>query len=242
MDLPDIVYLVNGSCSGWRNQELKYSLRSLEKFGRNYGEVYIIGDKPIYLNNRELIHIPKEDSPIYCKERRIMEKLLHACRTPEISNPFVFFNDDFFLIKEIDFSNLPYFYNELIESKVIRRVDDTYRRSMKNTYDALRDRDLPTFHFDIHYPMYYDKEKFPEIMGRYDWDVRSGYIIKSLYANTLKAKKKQRPDCKIKLSHSKKEIFSKIEPFDMFSTAEISRAMVEILNQFYPKESKFEKV
>ena len=52
----DLVYPLNKLCSHWRNQELRYSLRSVEKFVKNYRNIYIIGDKPKYLNG-EVAHI-----------------------------------------------------------------------------------------------------------------------------------------------------------------------------------------
>jgi hypothetical protein len=236
----DIVYLFANGLSHWRNQELKYSLRSLEKSSMNYREVYIIGDKPPYLNNR-IKHIHHGDNQLFCKEKRICEKIMKACNVAEISNPFAFFNDDFFLTKPIDFSQIPFYFKGFLQNSISKRnSNDIYTHSLRNTYDALTEKGFDTKHFDLHYPMYYDKKKFPEAMAMYDWNIKHGYVVKSLYANTLGIKGKYRADCKIMKSHDKEEILERIKDFDLFSTSEISRAIINILNEFYPNKSSYE--
>ncbi len=239
---PDIVYIYGEGYSKWRGREFRYSLRSLEKYGKNYGKVFVIGDKPPYLNDK-IIHIPATEAPHHLKERRILEKLLVACETQEISNPFIFFNDDFFLLKEIDFSIIDYYHSEedLIEKHKKRQVKDYYAKALYNTIEVLKSRNLPIKHFDIHYPMKYEKDKFIEIMNEYNWDQYPvGFVIKSLYANTLKIEGKIRSDKKIKLIHNKKAIIEQISDTDLFSTDEISRAMAELFDKLYSKPSIFE--
>ncbi len=235
----DIVYLFANGFSHFRNMELKYSLRSLEKYGRNYRNVIIVGDITPYLNDR-IIHVPQTDDPCHCKERRIMGKILKACNTPEISNPFLFFNDDFFLTKPIDFSQIPNYIKGDLRCAIKKRKAGLYRQSLENTYYALKGRGCDTQHFDLHYPIYYDKKKFPEVMNSYDWNVRAGYVVKSLYANTLGIKGIYRHDAKIEKSHDKQEVLRRIQDTDLFSTAEISRAIISVLNQFFPNKSSYE--
>lgn len=237
---PDIVYIYNEKLSRWRGQELKLSLRSLEKHGQNYNNVYLIGDKPPYLNDK-IIHIPMEDDQKNSREKRICEKILTACRAKEISDPFVIFNDDYFLVNEIDFSELHYHYfNDLGTKAKNRGKNDMYKQALQNTLIALLSKGLPTKHFDIHYPMYYHKENFIKVMEQYDWTVKGGYVIKSLYANTLEIEGLPRKDHKIYLNHNKREITEAIANIDLFSTEHISRAMAEILHKLYPERSSYE--
>ena len=55
----DIVYII-GKGSKWNNQELKYSLRSIAKYGINIGKVFIVGYKPNFVSD-EVIYIPCDD-------------------------------------------------------------------------------------------------------------------------------------------------------------------------------------
>jgi hypothetical protein len=236
----DIVYPLAEGLSHFRNQELKYSLRSVEKYVTGFRNIYLIGFKPPFINDK-IIHVMQEDHPYHCKERRIMEKFLFACSIPGISDKFLMFNDDYFFTKPVDATKIP-FYNKgnLYNSFIKRKPGNLYRQSLENTYNALTEKEFETRHFDVHYPMYYDKKKFPEVMAMYDWNIRAGYVVKSLYANSLKIKGAYRADCKIQKSHDKKEVLERIKDTDMFSTAEISRAIITILNDFYPDKCSYE--
>ena len=57
----DIVYII-GSGSKWQDNELRYSLRSIEKFGGNFGEVYIVGDRlPPFIDPSTVRYLPVKD-------------------------------------------------------------------------------------------------------------------------------------------------------------------------------------
>ena len=47
----DILYCL-GEGSKWNNNELRYSLRSLEKFGKNVGNIYVVGYDPGILSDK----------------------------------------------------------------------------------------------------------------------------------------------------------------------------------------------
>lgn len=242
MSSNDIVYIYSYSSSKWRGQELRFSLRSLEKYGRNFRDIVIVGDKPIYINDGKINHIPcgnKQGN----KERAIYEKLLIACKEETISDPFIAFQDDYFLVKEIDFSKLKYFYCNTLEERLSKRTPkDIYWHALQNTLSVLDDKSLSTKHFDIHYPIKYHKEKFIEVMTGHDWTIKGGYVIKSLYANSLKIKGEQKKDAKIFFSRSKKNIKEVIRSTDLFSTDKISREMGETFLELYPDKSQYEEL
>lgn len=239
MENIDLVYVLGEGLSHFRNQEIKYSLRSVEKHVTGFRNIFIIGFKPPFLNNK-VIHIPHQDNPYYCKERRIMEKFLTACSIPEISDKFLMFNDDFFFTKSVNAQKIPYYHKGELCEAIKMMEPGMYRKSLENTYAALTEKGFETRHFDLHYPAYYDKNKFPEVMSKYDWTIRSGFTVKSLYANTLRFVGEYRCDTKIEKSHNKQEVLDRIKDTDMFSTAEISRAIISVLNDLYPEKSSFE--
>jgi hypothetical protein len=235
----DIVYILGKNLSGVRDQEIKFSLRSVEKHLKNFRNVYLIGHKPVFLNDK-IMHHPFEDSAQHCKERRIMLKYLYACTIPEISPKFLMFNDDFFLTKDIDATKIPYYYSTRLKNKIKHNSNGRYKKSIINTYNALTGKGYPTKYFDVHYPMYYDKDKFPEVMAKYNWEVAAGYVVKSLYANTLRLPGKIKRDVKINERLGKAEILKIILSESLFSTAEITRTMLKMLNKLYPDQSKYE--
>ena len=57
----DILYIV-GTGSHWNNYELRYSLRTLEKYGKNIGRVFVSGANPGFLSDKIIyINIPDID-------------------------------------------------------------------------------------------------------------------------------------------------------------------------------------
>src|SRR5690349_20419873 len=113
----DVVYPL-GKGSRWKNNEIKYSLRSVEKHLQNYGKVFVIGEKPNFLAN--VNHIPAEDKhPI--PDSNIFEKLKTACETKEISDTFLFFNDDHYLLEDFDAEKFPYFYHGTMAEYIKKR-------------------------------------------------------------------------------------------------------------------------
>ncbi len=237
----DVVYLLANSGSAWNNNEIKYSLRSVELYLKNYDRIFLIGEKPKFLNN-QIIHIKHRDDMRLCKERRIMEKIKFACTIPEISDEFLFFNDDYFLLEDIDAQKVDYYYKGILSQKMLKKkTNDAYAISMMNTINVLLVAGLETKHFDIHYPIVYSKGLFPEIMDKYDWTIKQGYVIKSLYCNTLKMEGAVKQDCKINLDLEVVEVEEKINGQDLFSTkAYMSPKFKAFIEKRYPQKSKYE--
>ena len=55
----DILYIYKHSKNN--GEELKYSLRSLEKYVSNYGKIFITGDCPDFIDKSKVIHTPAQD-------------------------------------------------------------------------------------------------------------------------------------------------------------------------------------
>lgn len=90
----DIVYVVK-PCR--RNEELMYSLRSLVNIPHD--KVFIVGGCPKNINQEKVIHIPTEQSGT--KWRNSTNNLLTACSDERLSEDFILFNDDFYVLKPI---------------------------------------------------------------------------------------------------------------------------------------------
>ena len=55
----DILYVI-GKGSEWNNNELRFSLRSIAKYGKNIDRVFIVGYKPDFVSD-EVTFIPCDD-------------------------------------------------------------------------------------------------------------------------------------------------------------------------------------
>lgn len=88
MSSPDIVYI----CRDGQNEELRYSLRSLTNV--EHGEVWVIGGRPDWYVG-EFIQSSQKDRKLTNARRALRA----ACTDDRISDPFLYFNDDFYAMK-----------------------------------------------------------------------------------------------------------------------------------------------
>jgi hypothetical protein len=221
-----------GTGSRLKDFEIRMSLRSIEKYLTGVKDVWIVGQCPPWLQN--VNHIPFQDTHAV-PDRNIMEKLKKACEHPEITEDFIMFNDDHFLLQPFDAPTFPYYHRNGLDEYVKRRGLDGYGRRSNNTLKRLQELRLPIQHFDVHTPIIYNKASFLEHVTGADWHKKQdGYIIKSLYANSLKIEGVDYKDNKI--NHPPK-------PDDlMFSTMPHMRATVtRFLQEQFPEASKYEK-
>ena len=137
--------------------ELVYSLRSVEKHGRRVGEVFIVGADTPELKN--VVNVPFADK----KQRvsiNIWEKLVAIAENPQISERFLFLNDDFYITKDFDAESIPMYARPGTLASYKSRVPKTiYQKMLYATHDALQSRGLPIENFATHQPVNLEKTK-----------------------------------------------------------------------------------
>jgi hypothetical protein len=233
-----VIPLGKGSRNG--DLELRYCLRAIQKYLKNYRYVVIVGELPSFLTG--VLHIPFVDSDQ--KETNIMRKVLAACNTPEITDDFIFFNDDHFLLRRIDAQSYPYFHRGNLSNAVHKYpVSNIYRQSIQNTANALRFKGFNDLHFDIHTPIIYNKAKFRDVVPMYNWDTYGSLVVKSTYCNTLRIAGELMKDCKIDQPLTHHQITERIDGRHVFSIGDngLNNEMRAFLHNLYPKKSKYEK-
>lgn len=223
----------------WDHNELRFALRSAEKFIPDMGKVFIIGNKPHWIKN--VINIVVQDKPeeVY-KEHNICNKVLAACKHNGVSNDFIFMNDDHFLLAPFTGDN---YYQQSLSATLLKRASqDTYYRSLNNTLRSLQHYSLPTLNFDIHCPIIYNKREFAKVVSLYDWEKSCGYVIKSLYCNTLRLLGIVDMDLKIntQLNCFQLEALTMGRKFFSVGDGAVGGELATYLNYLYPKKSQFE--
>lgn len=232
----DVVYIV-GTGSAWKNNELKYSIRSVEKHLKNVRDVWVVGYKPKFINTK---HIQANDSGRTATES-VYIKMKLACNNPEISDDFLFFNDDYYLNKTYQADKYPFFYKELLSDTLSRRKQDSYYRAIENAFNSLTKKELPVKNFENHAPMLINKKQFLEITSSFDWKNHFGYVLKSIYANSLKIKGTLEPDLKINFPWEPESLRSMVNQRKVFSSDKlIPTTLRNLLEELYPNPSKFE--
>lgn len=231
-----------GRGSLWQDKEIRYSLRSIEKHLINYRDIWLVGQLPVFLH--KVNHISFEDEHP-CKETNIYRKILRACQEDSISEDFLFFNDDHFLLQDFNAPEFPFYYkSDLRASSKAMRDGNRYKKAVDNSYRTLQTFGFDTKSFDTHTPILYNKKKFIEVMTKFDWSQRVSFVVKSMYANSLKIEGVREPDCKINSQLTSEEIKEVIKGRKVFSMGNgaIGTKMLSVLDELYPKRSKWEKV
>lgn len=244
----DIVYTLADK-SNDDFQELKYSLRSLEKFGSGYSRVIVVGGKPTWLSN-EVIHLEAHDK--WYKQKNILEKLKVAASSDYVTDNFWHFNDDYFLLKPHNFKNyvsktheLDLYYYVWGEGREHIRWNK-YTRVVEHTHNILKSKNLTIKHHDVHFPFKFNKDKFIKMTETFSWDCPQsiGYIIRSVYGNFYNLESKEITN------DAKLRNFATVEgsiryltnnDYEMFSSGEQDlHNLVRILEELYPQKSKYE--
>lgn len=144
MSEPDVVYVVRASD---RNEELRYSLRSLVNLPHR--KVWIAGYCPSWVQGVGVIPVKSRTHG----HQHAKASLRAACEHPEVSESFVYMNDDFFVMQPLD--DLPVMHRGTIADMVRnRRVATSYTRSLEKVRDLLIERGIAEpLLYDLHAPM-----------------------------------------------------------------------------------------
>ncbi|MBR0403099.1 glycosyltransferase family 2 protein [Candidatus Saccharibacteria bacterium] len=232
----DVVYFVK---DGPTNDELTYSLRSLEK-NWHYKNVWFCGGCPANLKPDKHFKVNQNGAS---KWDRVRNMITEICKNDEITENFWLFNDDFFILKPAT-ENMPPQYNsdlisyiERIEKK--QGASDDYTERLRVTANTLNGLGKTIFNYEVHKPMLVNRKKALEVLDKFP-DTPG---FRSLYGNYWEIGGENKHDMKLKvLQYSK---MSDVEnTWDFLSTSDTSFhdgvAGDFIRKRFYQK-SGFEK-
>ena len=241
----DILYVL-GDGSVWNNNEIKYSLRSIDKNGINVGRIFIATDVlPDFIDPTKVVHVPVKDNPSKPKHVNIMNKIEHVMRRTNIGDDFLLSSDDHFYIKPTDFADYPLYYKE--EALKPKRKQE-YWMSIADTRMFLKMHGLTDYatnpHCNTHFnrPLYMANIKMMD-----DTKVRKyGGEVNHLMGNLLIASGVQPVlvrDVKIRRFGDISEAIAKIGDSHFFSISDraLECGMKEYLQELFPDKSRWEK-
>lgn len=166
----DILYVYREGASTCNGCELKYSLRSIEQYGKNVGRVFVVGYCPEWLSS-EVIKIPCEDywqedniSQIK-KNQNIARKILYTIEHSDIGEEFLVSMDDHFYVRKVDFDNYPYYIStnvcggNLPKYKISK---NQYQQFLCDCRKYLENKGLPTLYFTLHRNMHISRKAVEE--------------------------------------------------------------------------------
>lgn len=244
MKTVDIVYIV-GRGSVWQNNELRFSLRSIAKYGKNIGRVIIAGECPKFIDKSTIVHVPCKDAG-KVKHANIMMKINAVIDALKMKQPFLISSDDHFLTCVTDFSNYP------IISKGKLTVEEgsgEYFRSLNQTRDWLMQRGLPIFKTNPHYNTWIDPKVFkrllPDILEANETCAPDGIEINCAMGNTLihgGASYVTLKDCKVQEPHALDWWRQRLceRPALSIGDSALTRSFAAFLIETFPEQSPYE--
>lgn len=206
----DVVYCIKDDPI---NEELRYSLRSLQNLPHN--KVWIYGAGPAWLDNVEHVRPRQNKGHKWLNARYMLEKI---AQNNEITEDFIWLNDDFFIMREMH--ELYPWHDRDLE----KRANDflgrgvwggrsRYSIRLQEAARALKACKHPYLNFELHTPIIFNRKKLRETMRKYP-DIG---CIRSLYSNMWEPLSAQRNDVKIYDRHAYPNF-----QIDLLSTTDVS--------------------
>lgn len=210
----DVVYIL-GTGSLVKNEEIRYSVRSLEKYMLDLGRIFIVGEDPGFLPLA--VHVPASDSSIY-KWLNGYCKVKKACSIDGLTEDFLLMNDDFFMLDYFTGAEWPFY---------------ALKGGNGGSCGALD--------FGLHCPMrihaeWYEKMPFPTVG-------KGPFSPRSFYGNFMRVPPKMGEDFVVRVGEGAKDYDLQIAGKPCFSignTAPLDENFMRWLDALYPEPSTFE--
>lgn len=223
----DIVYFVKDKMY---NEELRYSLRSVD-VNMPHKRVWIFGGCPFNVVPDIRVRV---DQVGKTKWDRVRNMYKMVCENKEITDDFIMFNDDFFVMQPTDHIEPMYRCSLEEHIKVLERNRPTaYSRLLRQCLDKLGPRAAS---FELHVPFIFNKKELLRLLNDYP----DMHCTRTMYGNLGEFGSVQ---------HSDVKIFDSKPPFDYKNSQFLSTddPVININNDIwrwlqkqFPKKSRFE--
>ena len=251
----DAVYPYIDQPGSW--EELRYSVRALEKNFVDLKDIWIVGDKPEWANDRIKI-IPRSTG--WSKEDRVRNSnycgsILAAALSDEISETFLCINDDHYLL-------IPLRASDIVERPIIREdltvynqaeratADKNWQLILWETYDKLQKFGLSGYSYENHIPVVVTKKQIASCMALFGYG-EGNLSWKTAYFNMYppsagRAHLSEQTDLKAGfygIKYSDEEVDKKIKNAIYLSHNDdgLSEGLKKKIINLFPEPSSFEK-
>lgn len=225
----DIVYFVKDVT---RNEELRYSLRSICK-NMEFKRVWIFGGCPINIVPDIRVRVDQVGKTKWDKVRNMYKMV---CENKEVTDNFIMFHDDFFVMKPTDHIT-PLYRCTLDEHiKILESKKPTaYSKLLRGCRDAIRG-DV-ALSYELHTPFIFNKRWLSDVLNAFS----DCHAIRTIYGNLYYAGQSERSndpkvfDSKPTFDYKNSQFLSTDDP-----VININNDIWRWLQKQFPKKSRFE--
>jgi len=225
----DTVYV----CRDGDNPELRYSLRTLANV--EHDRVWIFGGAPAWIAGVTHQKRMQGGSPYSSTRGHIGA----ACNTPEVSDPFVLWNDDFYAMHPV--GNVPLYHRGPMEPLLEKyaKVKTPWGKGLFETAALMRKRGLlaGAMSYDVHLPLVVHKAEMREALRLAKSVSTDAVHLRTLYGALAGCDG---------VEHDDPKLMRRSDPFPrgawLSSGNDVFRSTVEpVLRYLFPDKSHYEK-
>lgn len=189
MKMRDVLYIV-GASSKWEDNDLRYSLRSLEHYCYGtYNRVILVGHVPKFINRETVACLempePKEPTRHWNQVRKVQRAIDHFGL-----DRFAWMADDIYFTCHHDIDNMPVWYSTQGPADkdgwlpdMDKAGSDGFQQYYARTREALVADGLPYRHYDGHMPVPMEAKLFMVTMRLIERRHNSAISLKAYHYN-----------------------------------------------------------
>lgn len=238
----DILYIAGGQ-EEQTERMLRYSLRSIAKYGKNVGRVIVSCPKPFSFEGVEYVITPRKYKE---KAKDIMWAIENAM--DQMGDEFLYSSVDHFYVKDTDFERYPYYSRGQLPSEY-GREEDHYLHHLVDTRLFLKECGLGTIDFSSHCNTHFDKNLFRKyenaIHKAYDctpYGIEASAFMGNVIDHENGVVATPREDIKIACANTYDNVKERIGDAECFSVLSIvmDEAVGGYLDMLFPDKCKYE--
>jgi hypothetical protein len=148
-------------CKNGDNEELRYSLRSVEKFFPG-SKVWVVGGKPDWYVG-DFIAVPSGPDVF----ENVRKSLSAIAANDSIPDDVVIMNDDFFFVESME--SIPHYISGTLRDRIMLNktngINSSYIRRLVQSYKHCKRFKSSPLDFDIHVPMPINKNNLKDVVN-----------------------------------------------------------------------------
>ena len=178
----DVVYQYIDGPAAWN--ELRYSLRSLEKHLKEPFQVWIVGEKPGWLTNVNHISHKRVPGVHFTNCFDANSKMELAINHPEIGDNILWMYDDMYLLRDCVLRDFEVYLAVNHYDDLNHKSSNTHMELLIDTLKVLLENGKSAYNCETHTPRLYNKTILQDVFKKYN-PTEMRLLASTLYYNDL---------------------------------------------------------